>query len=107
VTLTYRFDKTDYADEALSFDRHQLSVDTEYELDANWTVQAGLAHDRSKYTETANGSEERTEISFAVNREFGSQWRAFVRYAFADNQADRPEFDYQRNRFTAGVEATW
>jgi tetratricopeptide (TPR) repeat protein len=107
VTVTYRFDKSDYADEALSFDRHQLSVDAEYELDANWNVQAGLAHDRSKYTDTANGSEQRTEIALGVNRAFGSQWRAFVRYAFADNQADRPEFDYQRNRFTAGVEATW
>jgi hypothetical protein len=30
-----------------------------------------------------------------------------VRYAYADNQADVPEFDYERNRFSAGVEATW
>jgi tetratricopeptide (TPR) repeat protein len=107
VTVDYRFDKSDYADEALSFDRHQLSVDTEYELDANWTLQASLAHDRSSYDLTANGSEDRTEIALAVNRDFGSRWRAFVRYAYADNQADLPEFDYERNRISAGVEATW
>jgi tetratricopeptide (TPR) repeat protein len=107
VTVDYRFDKSDYADEALSFHRHQLSVDTEFELDANWTLQASLAHDRSSYDLTANGSEDRTEIALAVNRDFGSQWRAFVRYAYADNQADLPEFDYERNRISAGVEATW
>ena len=107
VTVDYRFDQTDYADEALSFDRHQLSVDTQYELDANWTLQASLAHDRSSYDLTANGSEDRTEIALAVNRDFGSRWRAFVRYAYADNQADLPEFDYERNRISAGVEATW
>jgi tetratricopeptide (TPR) repeat protein len=107
VTVDYRFDKSDYADEALSFDRHQLSADAEYELDVNWTVQASLSHDRSSYELTENGSEERTEIALAVSRDFGSQWRAFVRYAYADNQADLPEFDYERNRISAGVEATW
>jgi tetratricopeptide (TPR) repeat protein len=107
VTVDYRFDKTDYADEALSFDRQQLSVDAEYELDANWTLQASLAHDRSSYDQAANGSEDRTELALAVTRDFGSQWRAFVRYAYADNQADLPEFDYERNWISAGVEATW
>jgi predicted porin len=105
--VDYRIAKSDNSADALSFDRHQLSVDTEYELDATWTLQAGLAHDRSNYRLTANGSEERTEVALAVTRDFGSQWRAFVRYAYADNQADVPEFDYERNRFSAGVEATW
>jgi hypothetical protein len=30
-----------------------------------------------------------------------------VRYAYADNSADLPEFNYQRNLFFAGVEAAW
>ena len=84
-----------------------LNLDAEYELDANWTLQASLTHDRSSYDLTTNGSEDRTEIALAVNRDFGSQWRAFVRYAYADNQADLPEFDYERNWISAGVEATW
>ena len=84
-----------------------MSVGAEYELDANWTLQAGLAHDHSSYALTENGSEDRTEIALAVNRDFGSQWRAFVRYEYADNQADLPEFNYGRNRISAGVEATW
>ena len=107
ATLNYRFDKTDYAEETLSFDRHQLSVDAQYELDADWTLEASLVHDRSSYDVAENGSEQRTEIALAVNRDFSSQWRAFVRYAYADNQADLPEFDYERNRISAGVEATW
>ena len=68
---------------------------------------ASLVHDRSSYAVAENGSEERTELALTVSRDFGSQWRAFVRYAYADNQADVPEFDYERNQFSAGVEATW
>jgi tetratricopeptide (TPR) repeat protein len=107
VSVDYRFDKSDYAEEVLSFDRHQISVYAEYELDADWTVLASLVHDRSGYAVAENGSEERTELALTVSRDFGSQWRAFVRYAYADNQADVPEFDYDRNQFSAGVEATW
>jgi hypothetical protein len=98
---------TDYASATLSFDRHQFSVDAFYDLDSAWTLQASLAHDLSTYTAAENGSENRSELAFAVTRNLNTQWRAFVRYAYADNQADLPEFDYQRNRISAGVEATW
>ena len=107
VTIEYRFDSSDYDDATLSFDRHQLAVDVERELDRNWTVQAGLARDRSDYEVAANGSEERTEFTLALSRRFGSGWRVVVRYAYADNTADLAEFDYQRNRISAGVEADW
>lgn len=107
VTVEYRFDKSDYADPTLSFDRHQLSIDVQYDLDANWTVQASLAGDRSRYDVAANGNEERGEITLALSRTLGTSWRAVVRYAYADNRADVAEFDYQRNRVSAGVEATW
>lgn len=107
VTVNYRFDTSDHADEALSFDRHQLSVDAEYELYTDWTLQGSLAHERSSYDLSENGTEERSEIALGLNRDFGSTWRAFVRYSYADNSADVPEFDYERNRISAGVEATW
>ena len=83
---------------ALSFDRHQLGVDVQRDLDENWTVQAGLSFDRSRYDVATNGSEERAELRLAVSRNLNDTWRAVVRYAYADNQADLPEFDYRRNR---------
>ena len=70
-------------------------------------MQASLALDRSSYDVAENGSEKRTELALAVSRNLNATWRAVVRYAYADNQADLPEFDYRRNRISAGVEATW
>jgi hypothetical protein len=107
VTVEYRFDTTDYQEESLSYDRQQVSVDAQYELDANWTFQGGLSHDRTSYDVAENGKERRTEVVLAVSRNLGTQWRAVVRYAYADNEADVPEFDYGRNRISAGVEANW
>ena len=107
VALGYRFDTTEYQEESLSYDRHQLTADASYELDAKWIFSAGLSHDRTSYDVAANGSENRTEIMLAASRAFAGQWRAVVRYSYANNEADQPEFDYGRNRISAGVEATW
>lgn len=107
VAIDYRFDSTDYDDPNLSYDRHLLAVDVQRELDDNWTVEAGLARDHSRYDVTANGTEDRTELTLAVSYDFGTTWRAVVRYAYANNDADQPEFDYDRNRISAGVEASW
>jgi len=107
VTLEYRFDSSDYDDENLSFDRHQLGVDVQRQLDENWSVQGGLSFDRSRYDVTENGSEERFELTLGGSRALNETWRVVVRYAYADNSADLPEFNYQRNLFSAGVEAAW
>ena len=107
VSLEYRYDNSDYADETLSFDRHQLTLDVQRDLDESWTVQAGLSFDHSRYDVTTNGGEERLEVTLAASRSFGETWTVVVRYAYADNQADLPEFTYQRNLFSAGVEAAW
>ena len=93
----YRFDSSDYAEATLSFDRHQLAIDVQRDLDEKWTLEAGLSFDRSSYDVAANGSEERSELTLAVSRNLNETWRAVVRYAYADNQADLPEFDYRRN----------
>ena len=77
------------------------------ELDEYWTVQGGLSFDRSRYDLAANGSEERFELTLAASRSLNDTWRVVVRYAYADNQADLPEFNYQRNLVSAGVEAAW
>jgi len=107
VRLEYRFDTSDYEDESLSFSRHQLTADVTRDLDENWRVQSGLSLDRSRYDDPANGSEERFELALSVSRNLNDTWRVVVRYAYADNSADLPEFNYQRNLVSAGVEAAW
>jgi tetratricopeptide (TPR) repeat protein len=107
VTVQYRYDTTDYQEERLSFDRHQLLIDAQRDLDENWSVEAVLSFDRSSYDTADNSAEDRAEVELAVSRSFGRRWRAVMRYAYADNRAELPEFDYQRNRISAGVEVNW
>jgi len=107
VSLEYKYDTSDYADESLSFSRHQLSVDVQQELDEYWTLQGGLSFDSSKYKLEANGGEERFELTLAASRTINNTWRVVVRYAYADNSADLAEFNYDRNLISAGVEAAW
>jgi tetratricopeptide (TPR) repeat protein len=107
VSLEYKYDTSDYEDESLSFSRHQLSADVQRDLAEYWTVQAGVSFDSSSYDVAANGSEERFELTLAASRSINDTWRVVVRYAYADNSADQPEFNYQRNLFSAGVEAAW
>ena len=105
--MQYRFDSTHYQDERLSFDRHQLSLDAQRDVGENWSVETILSFDRSSYDVADNSTEDRAEIELAVSRSFGKRWRAIIRYSYADNRAELPEFDYARNRVQAGVEANW
>jgi tetratricopeptide (TPR) repeat protein len=107
VALQYRFDTTSYQDERLSFDRHLLSIDAQRDLGENWSVETIVSFDRSSYDVADNSAEDRAEIELAVSRSFGQRWRAIIRYSYADNRAELPEFDYARNRVQAGVEANW
>jgi hypothetical protein len=107
VNVQYRYDTTDYQEESLSFDRHQLLIGAQRDVDENWSVQAILVFDRSSYATADNSVEDRAEVELAVSRSFGRRWRAVMRYAYADNRAELPEFDYQRNRISAGVEVNW
>ena len=107
VNVQYRYDTTDYQEERLSFDRHQLLVDAQRDLGENWSVEAIVAFDRSSYYTADNSAEDRAEVELAVSRSFGRRWRAVMRYAYADNRAELPEFDYQRSRVSAGVEVNW
>jgi len=107
VSLEYKYDTSDYADESLSFSRNQFSVDVQRDFAEYWSVQAGLSYDDSRYDLTANGGEQRFELTLAAGRNLNDTWKVVVRYAYADNSADLPEFNYQRNLFSAGVEAAW
>jgi hypothetical protein len=107
VTVEYRYDSTEYQAEELSFDRHQVSLDAQRDLNENWSVQLGVSHDRSSYDIAENATENRTEVTLGVSRWLSKQFRAVMRYAYANNQAELPEFDYGRSRIQAGIEANW
>ena len=66
-----------------------------------------MSFDRSSYDVADNSTEDRAEVEVGLSRTFGQRWRAIMRYAYANNQAEVPEFDYGRNRIQAGVEANW
>jgi hypothetical protein len=107
VGVEYQFEVADYDDATLSAKRHQLRVDVERALGADWIVSFEFARRHSKYDLDENGSEERTELALTVSRAFLSRWRWIIRHAYNDNNADLQEFDYRGNRISAGVEAAF
>ena len=52
-----------------------------------------------------NGEEDRTEFALAVTRVLSTRWRLVLQYAYADNDADLAEYNYDRNRISAMLEA--
>lgn len=105
LRLEYRFDLSDHDDESLSARRQQLGIDLSRSLREHWSLALEAARRHSKYDLQSNGTENHTELSVAVHRDLGTRWRLIMRYAYADNDADRAEFNYQRNRISAGIEA--
>jgi tetratricopeptide (TPR) repeat protein len=104
LAIDYRFDATEYRNQALSLHRHEMAVNVQRQLKEGWAVEAQVALDRSRYDR--GNTEDRNEWELAISRELSSRWRAVVRYGHANNNADRFEFDYRRNRVSAAVEAT-
>jgi tetratricopeptide (TPR) repeat protein len=102
----YLLEIGDYDDHALSATRHELSFEAESEFATDWTVSFGASRRHSRYDDHTNGKEQRTELALALTRTLTARWQVFVRYAYANNDADASEFDYTGNRINAGVEAT-
>lgn len=101
----YRVELADYDDATLSATRHQLRVDVERTLIADWSVLFEATRRHSNYDSSEYGREQRTELAVTVMKPLTSRWRLVVRHAYTDNRADLREFDYRGNRFSAGVEA--
>lgn len=106
VGAEYRYEIADYDDETLSATRHQLRIDVERALTADWFVLFEAIRRHSDYDSEFNGSEDRTELALTVTRTLTSRWRLVVRHTYTDNKAALREFDYRGNRISAGVEAT-
>jgi hypothetical protein len=101
----YQFDINDYVDASLSSRRHLLGVDVERELPGAWRLAFELSWRRSDYDAEESGTENRTEAALSTIRPLTPRWRLILRYAYADNDSRRPEFDYQRSRISATLEA--
>jgi tetratricopeptide (TPR) repeat protein len=105
LIVGYQFEVNEYDDHSLSSKRHQLQLDAQREVRSEWQIAFELSWRRSNYDARENGSENRAEVALAAIRSFSTRWRLIVRYAYADNSSSRAEFDYQRNRLSASVEA--
>lgn len=103
--VEYRFDANDYEDEALSAQRHQIGVDVERTFSHGWVVLAGATARHSKYELTASGTEDRSDVTLGLAKTLGAHWRLVVRYAYAQNDADLPDLNYERNQVSATLEA--
>jgi hypothetical protein len=100
-------DAGDYRDEMLSAARYRMLLDVQRAIPGGWTIGAEARRQHSDYDDDASGSEDLTEIALAVRKSLGSRLRLFARYAYADNEATLPEFQYHRGRFAAGVDAVF
>lgn len=103
----YRFDSSDYRDPALSATRHHLTLETHRVLTSTWSAGFGALWRLTDYDLAEAGEERRLEITLEASRPLSSRWYLILRYAYADNRADQPEYNYDRNRISAGVEALW
>jgi Tetratricopeptide repeat len=99
-------DDGSYQQQALSASRYQFSGEAERRLPAGWTISGELRRRHSRY-DAGGGSEDLNELALTVRKELTPRWRLFARYAYAQNDATQPAFEYHRNRLTAGVDAIW
>ena len=106
IYAAYRLEIADYDSATLSSTRHELRVFVERPLNADWTVLFDASGRHSDYDAADYGVERRTDFGLAVTRTLSTRWRLVARYAYTQNQADLPDYDYRGNRFSAGVEAT-
>jgi hypothetical protein len=105
LDIGFGFDMNDYDDDSLSVKRRELGVELQHSLPRNWSIGFEAARRHSRYDLDSSGSEDRTELEVEISKVFGTRWRLITRYNHANNDADIPDFNYQRSRFSAGIEA--
>ena len=103
--VEYSFETSDHDDRNLAARRHQLALDVSRTLSENWMLSLEATVRNSRYDAQANGEEALTEVAVAAARKLGPRWQLVLRYSYTHNDADLPEFSYERNRVTAALEA--
>jgi hypothetical protein len=104
IGAEFQLEDSDLRDESLSMARHQFAVSVERSLSAAWLLECQLTRSHSNFDSAASGDEDRTDVEVSIARVLASNRQIVLRYAYADNQADRGDFDYQRNQIALGLE---
>lgn len=99
-----QLEDSDLRDESLSMSRRQFAVNIEHPLGAAWMVEGRIARSRSNFDSAASGNEDRTDMELSIARLLASNRQIVLRYAYADNEADRSEFNYRRSQIGLGLE---
>jgi hypothetical protein len=107
MSFGYLFEVSDYDSAALSAVRHMLLADARRIVTRLWSLRGTLSYRVSEYDEQAIGSEDRVELALGAERALTDRWSLVLQYLFTDNSASTRDYDYQRNRLFAGVEATF
>lgn len=105
IVADYRWDRSDLNDPSLSATRNEIGIGLQRELAQSWTAGLQLARRHSSYRSTGGGTEDRTALEFMVTRTLNETWSVSGRYAYADNDAELPQFNYTRSRIYLGIEA--
>lgn len=104
IGAEFQLEDSDLRDKSLSMSRRQFAVSIERSLSAAWLLECQLARSHSKFDTAASGEEDRTDMEVSIARVLASNRRIVLRYAYADNQADRSDFDYSRSQLAVGLE---
>lgn len=105
--VEYRIDVSDCEDDALCATRHQLGTELRWTPLAGWTFGLEAARRRSCHdvAEDSNRVEHRTTLAVAAARTLSDRWRLVARFDHTDNDAGIEEFNFRRNRVSAGFDA--
>ncbi|HVF17233.1 MAG TPA: tetratricopeptide repeat protein [Steroidobacteraceae bacterium] len=107
MSFAYLLEVSDYDSAALSAVRHLLLADARRIVTSLWSVRGTVSYRLSEYDEQAVGREKRMELTLGAERTLTDRWNLVLQYLFTDNSASTREYEYQRNRLFAGVEATF
>jgi hypothetical protein len=104
ISTELQLEDSDLQDASLSATRREFAVGVERPLSADWTLACELRRSHSNFDLAASGDEDRTDVEVSIGGMLTSIWRVVLSYAYADNEADRSGFDYERSRIALGLE---
>lgn len=104
IDADFQLEDSDLRDASLSLARRQFAVSIERSLSAAWILAGQLARSHSNFDSAASGDEDRTDMEVSIAKVLTSGRQLVLRYAYADNEASRGEFDYERSRIALGLE---
>lgn len=104
----YRFETNDRASAELSPERHRIDLawDRDIARGLRASLVLGWRHSRFDTTEFS-WTERRTNAGASLGGPIHGAWEWLLRYDWADNNASLADFEYDRNRIFAGVQAAF